>query len=104
MPSSFSDFEHLSSNPSIKSTVMALDPPPDGWTDRRIDKSNPEAEAEEAEAKKVEVDTTKLLRVNEPAVIKPSNRSLGTKNKKKRTRLKAFEDFIQRELSEFEHI
>ena len=33
MPSSFSDSEHLSSNPSIKLTVMALDLSSDGWID-----------------------------------------------------------------------
>ena len=53
---------------------------------RRLDKLDPEAEAEE-----VDPYTAELLRVKEPAVIKPSGRPLGTKNKKKRTRSEAFE-------------
>ena len=67
----------------------------------RIDKSNSKAEAEEIEAK---IDIAELLRVNKPAIVKSLNRPFGVKNKKKRTRLEVFEDSIQREPSEFEHI
>ena len=41
-------------------------------------------------------DTAELLRVNEPAIIRPSGRPPGAENKKKRTHVKAFEDSTQR--------
>ncbi len=67
----------------------------------RIDKPDPNPEAEDEH---VDENITELLRVNEPAVVKPAGRPPGAKNKKKRTRVQAFEDSTQREPSEFEHI
>ena len=49
------------------------------------------------------ITTDEFLRVNEPAIIRPSGRPPKTKNKK-RTRVQAFEDFTQREPFGFEHV